>query len=147
MNPSGPTAHTTIETASVDPAQAVDVWFESDERRRQRMQLLLEWPRTHSSLVGHVEIGPGDLDMPHYHSAEEIVYVIEGTMEMTVANESVQAKAGDVIAIPAGTLHSPKNVGEGPLRILVFLTSAVASHTFEDTVLPMSAPTFVTPLA
>ena len=147
MNSSDSAANPPIASARIDPAQALEVSFESDQRRRQRMLPLLAWPQTHSSFVGYVEVAPGDLEMPHCHSAEEIVYVIEGSLEMTVGEQSARAEAGDVLAVPAGAMHAPKNVGDGVLRLLVFLSSSVSSHTFEDVVQPLGAATFVTPLS
>jgi hypothetical protein len=43
--------------------------------------------------------------------------VIEGTWEYEIAGKSVKAKAGDVLFIPAGTIHSAKNVGTGPAEL------------------------------
>ena len=49
----------------------------------------------------------------HTHPGEEIIYVIEGTWQYEIAGKSVTAKAGDVLFIPARTIHSAKNVGSG----------------------------------
>jgi quercetin dioxygenase-like cupin family protein len=48
----------------------------------------------------------------HSHPGEEIIYVIEGTLEYQVGNKPpIKLKAGDVLFIPAGTIHAAKNVG------------------------------------
>ena len=48
----------------------------------------------------------------HSHPGEEIIYVIEGLLEYQVEGKSpVTLKAGEVLFIPAGTVHSAKNVG------------------------------------
>ena len=50
----------------------------------------------------------------HSHPGEEIIYVIEGLLEYQVAGKPpVTLKAGEVLFIPAGTVHSAKNVGTG----------------------------------
>jgi quercetin dioxygenase-like cupin family protein len=50
----------------------------------------------------------------HTHPGEEIVYVLEGSLEYEVdGRPPVTLKAGDVLFIPAGTIHSAKNVGNG----------------------------------
>jgi quercetin dioxygenase-like cupin family protein len=50
----------------------------------------------------------------HSHPGEEIVYVIEGTLEYEVEGQPpVTLKAGEVLFIPAGTIHAAKNVGSG----------------------------------
>jgi quercetin dioxygenase-like cupin family protein len=50
----------------------------------------------------------------HKHPGEEIVYVVEGSLEYALEGRPpVTLKAGDVLFIPAGTPHSVKNVGSG----------------------------------
>ena len=59
-----------------------------------------------------VDIGPGVLAPNHSHPGEEIVYVIEGLLEYQLEDKArVTLKAGEVLFIPAGTIHSAKNVG------------------------------------
>ncbi len=46
----------------------------------------------------------------HYHPGEEVIYVIEGTLEYQIeGKEPVMLKAGEVLFIPAGVVHSAKN--------------------------------------
>jgi quercetin dioxygenase-like cupin family protein len=59
-----------------------------------------------------VDIAPGMLAPDHSHPGEEIVYVIEGSLEYRLKGKPpVTLKAGEVLFIPAGTVHSAKNVG------------------------------------
>lgn len=59
-----------------------------------------------------VDIAPGMSAADHSHPGEEIVYVIEGLLEYQLeGNTPVTLKAGQVLFIPAGTIHSAKNVG------------------------------------
>jgi quercetin dioxygenase-like cupin family protein len=59
-----------------------------------------------------VDIAPGVLAPDHSHPGEEIVYVIEGTLEYRLAGRPpATLKAGDVLFIPYGTIHSARNVG------------------------------------
>jgi len=61
-----------------------------------------------------VELAPGTTAPRHTHPGEEIIYVLEGTWEYTVEGKPpVTLKAGEVLFIPAGTIHSAKNVGSG----------------------------------
>ena len=61
-----------------------------------------------------VELAPGASFPKHTHPGEEIIYVLEGTWEYTVEGKPpVTLKAGEVLFIPAGTIHSAKNVGSG----------------------------------
>ena len=61
-----------------------------------------------------VELAPGVSFPKHTHPGEEIIYVLEGTWEYMVEGKPpVTLKAGEVLFIPAGTIHSAKNVGSG----------------------------------
>jgi quercetin dioxygenase-like cupin family protein len=61
-----------------------------------------------------VDLAPGVAFPKHSHPGEEIVYVIEGLLEYELEGKPpVTLKAGDVLFIPAGTVHSAKNVGTG----------------------------------
>src|SRR3954452_18944029 len=59
-----------------------------------------------------VDIDPGGVSPRHTHPGEEIIYVLEGSLEYQVEGKPpVTLKAGDVLFIPAGTIHSARNVG------------------------------------
>jgi quercetin dioxygenase-like cupin family protein len=59
-----------------------------------------------------VDLAPGVLAPKHSHPGEEIVYVLYGELEYEVEGKSpVTLKAGDVLFIPAGAVHSAKNHG------------------------------------
>ena len=61
-----------------------------------------------------VELDPGVPFPKHWHPSEEIIYVLEGSLEYQVdGRPPVTLKAGDVLFIPAGTIHTAKNVGSG----------------------------------
>lgn len=60
-----------------------------------------------------VEIDPGVTSAKHWHPGEELVYIIEGTIEYQVAGKPpVMLKPGEVLYIPAGAVHAAKNVGK-----------------------------------
>jgi quercetin dioxygenase-like cupin family protein len=58
-----------------------------------------------------VDFAPGAAFPRHTHPGEEIINVLEGTLEYEVDGKPVTLKAGDVLFIPAGTIHAAKNVG------------------------------------
>jgi quercetin dioxygenase-like cupin family protein len=68
----------------------------------------------HEVIQARVEITPGAAPVRHFHPGEEIIYVLEGTLEYEVEGlKPVTLNAGEVLFIPAGTIHSAKNVGTG----------------------------------
>jgi mannose-6-phosphate isomerase-like protein (cupin superfamily) len=52
------------------------------------------------------------------HSTNELVTVLEGVLELTVERSRVVAGPGDEVFIPAGALHSVKNIHSGTTRWL-----------------------------
>jgi quercetin dioxygenase-like cupin family protein len=59
-----------------------------------------------------VDIPPGVLAPGHSHPGEEIIYVLEGTFVYEVEGKApVTLTAGGVLFIPAGKVHSAKNIG------------------------------------
>ena len=59
-----------------------------------------------------VDLAPGVAFGNHTHPGEEIIYVLEGALEYQVEGKPpVTLKAGDVLFIPAGAVHSARNVG------------------------------------
>ena len=66
-------------------------------------------------IQARVELDPGVTSGKHWHPGEEIVYVLEGSLEYQLEGKPpVTLKAGDVLFIPAGAIHAAKNVGSGP---------------------------------
>jgi quercetin dioxygenase-like cupin family protein len=61
-----------------------------------------------------VDFDPGYVSPRHTHPGEEIVYVLEGKLEYQIEGRPpVTVKPGDVLFVPAGTIHAAKNVGSG----------------------------------
>ena len=49
----------------------------------------------------------------HTHPGEEVIYVLEGTLEYLIDGKPRTVRPGDVLFVPAGTVHSVKNIGNG----------------------------------
>lgn len=61
-----------------------------------------------------VDFDPQYVSPRHTHFGEEIIYVLEGTLEYHVEGRPPAAyKAGDVLLVPPGTIHWVKNIGTG----------------------------------
>ena len=59
-----------------------------------------------------IDFSPGSKFGKHSHPGEEVIYVLEGLIEYEVEGKPpVTLKAGDVLFIPAGTIHAAKNAG------------------------------------
>ena len=61
-----------------------------------------------------VDFAQGAFAPGHFHPGEEIAYVLAGTLEYRLEGEPpVTLRAGETLFIPAGTVHSARNVGDG----------------------------------
>ena len=63
-------------------------------------------------IVNRVEIGPETPAIRHKHPGEEIIYVLDGTIEYTIdGQEPITVQAGDGLTVPAETVHAAVNTG------------------------------------
>ncbi len=66
------------------------------------------------SVQARIDFAPGAVAGRHTHPGEEIIYVLQGTLEYEVQGKPpMTLKAGEVLFIPAGTIHAARNVGSG----------------------------------
>ncbi len=66
-----------------------------------------------------VDFAPGVTAPRHAHPGEEVAFVLEGTLEYTIDGQPpVTLKAGQALFIPAGAVHSAKNVHDGESKEL-----------------------------
>jgi quercetin dioxygenase-like cupin family protein len=55
----------------------------------------------------------------HVHEREdELVYVLDGTIEVTLGDQTMTAAAGVVALLPRGIPHGFTNIGQTPSRVL-----------------------------
>jgi quercetin dioxygenase-like cupin family protein len=61
-----------------------------------------------------IDFGPYEKFGKHSHPGEEIIYVLEGLLEYEVEGmPTAVLEPGGVLFIPAGVIHSAKNIGSG----------------------------------
>jgi quercetin dioxygenase-like cupin family protein len=59
-----------------------------------------------------VELAPGVAFGKHTHPGEEVIYMLEGTLEYEVEGRPpITLKAGEVLFIPARAVHAARNPG------------------------------------
>src|SRR5262245_1048753 len=65
-------------------------------------------------IQNRVEIGPEAPLVRHKHPGEEIIYVLEGSLEYQIDGEPPKTfEAGGALMVPAETVHAVRNVGTG----------------------------------
>ena len=63
-------------------------------------------------LQARVDFAPGSSFPRHTHPGEEIIYVIEGTLEYELPDKGwVTLKKGDILFVPTGGVHAARNRG------------------------------------
>ena len=66
------------------------------------------------TIQARIDFDPGAAFGMHTHPGEEIIYVLEGTLEYEVEGKKpVKLKAGEVLFIPTGVKHAARNIGKG----------------------------------
>jgi quercetin dioxygenase-like cupin family protein len=65
-------------------------------------------------IQNRVELGPEAPAVRHKHPGEEIIYVLEGSLEYHLdGSEPKTYHAGEALTVPAETVHAVRNVGSG----------------------------------
>ena len=130
----------------LEEIELMEAWSAENDDVRARFDFPLTAASgcTSCSVIYYV-IEPGHRTPMHIHSCEEIQGIVEGTTEVTVGHETQTFEAEALVVVPALTRHSLENVGECPLRVIGFFSSAAAIHTYEDTLMPFDTDLLVTP--
>ncbi len=95
---------------------------------------------TKKSATVYFELEPGKKLGRHTDSAEELLLILEGEVEVTVGEEKGRFSKGEIAVAPEMVPHDLRNVGEGLAKVLGFFGGAnniVA--TFDETWLPTNS--------
>jgi len=68
----------------------------------------------------------------HTNTVEHEQYVLRGEATITIGEETHQVKAGDVVFIPGGAVHSYENIGEEPFEFLCIVPNKEDKITILD---------------
>jgi len=83
--------------------------------------------------LAEARVVPGQRTTPHYHNqTEETYYILEGSGDMRIGDETREVGPGDAIAIPPRAVHTIQNTGTVTLK---FLCCCAPGYEHEDTVL------------
>jgi quercetin dioxygenase-like cupin family protein len=72
-----------------------------------------------------------------HHREEESLYLLEGTLEITLGEKKVKAATGDFVQIPRGLIHRFQNTGSATARLLLFFSPAGMERYFEESLEPV----------
>jgi len=71
------------------------------------------------ALISHLSLGPGQALRKHITPVDVAFYVLEGRGEVEIGEERETVSRDSMVESPQGIPHLWRNVGDGPLRILV----------------------------
>lgn len=75
--------------------------------------------------VGKCYIAPGRQNPRHHHpNCDEVLHVLQGTIEHSADDDRVTMRAGDTISIPQGVVHNARNVGDDEAVFVISFSSA-----------------------
>ncbi|MBV9844647.1 MAG: cupin domain-containing protein [Kutzneria sp.] len=75
--------------------------------------------------VGRCYITPGKANPRHYHpNCDEVLHVLQGTIEHSIGDDRMAMTAGDTISIPSGTLHNARNTGRDEAIFVIAFSAA-----------------------
>jgi quercetin dioxygenase-like cupin family protein len=83
-------------------------------------------------VVIEVNLAPGGGHNFHKHpEQEEVIYVIEGTVEQWLRQEKQMLSAGDSVFIPADTVHASFNTSSRNAKLLAILGPCVGDEGYQ----------------
>jgi quercetin dioxygenase-like cupin family protein len=143
-----PTALPTKLATSVEDVELLEAWYDDDADVRVRFGSAFDASTgAAASSVFYFEIPVGHRAPWHTHSAEEIVFVLEGTAEAGIGEQRLRLEASGIALIPAHVPHGLDNVGAEPLRFLGFFASAGMVNVCDRALQPFGDHVLVTPPA
>ena len=81
--------------------------------------------------VVYNELDPGKRIGRHTDGVDELFFVLAGTVEASVGDETATAEGGTLAVIPAETPHHVTNVGDDTARMVGVFPSAPVDSEFE----------------
>ncbi len=86
--------------------------------------------------VVYFELEPGDQLGTHTDSAEEVLFIVEGKVEVTVGDEQAIVEAPSLALVPTLVPHNLRNVGEVKVKVAGFFPVRDTVSVFEQAWLP-----------
>lgn len=114
-----------------------ETWTENDPKQRARSTFpMAEALGSENTTMVYFELAPGDHLGRHTDSAEEILLILDGAVEVSVGEEKGQIAKGEFALVPTMVPHDLRNVGDKPARVLGFFGNPNIVATFDEAWLP-----------
>ena len=91
-------------------------------------------------------VPPGGGPPPHIHRNEdETFYIVEGSCDFLLGDETITGGPGDFVNVPRGVVHRFHNAGSTTTRMILTFTPAGIERFFEETLERALSPTQTPP--
>lgn len=99
----------------------------------EEVTVYLGGAETGGKFTSFVEVTPpGGGPPPHYHEGEdEWFFPLEGRAEFFLDGTWKEVPMGTIVFVPRGTMHTFRNPGEAPLKMLIHTTPSGFEQFFE----------------
>lgn len=99
---------------------------------------------TADSVVVVFELDANKETGTHRDSAEEIVLVLDGDIEVRVGGDVLRLTARQIVVIPANEPHNVRNIGDATARVIGFFASGHVQSRFDEVLQPDNLSEFDT---
>ncbi len=106
-------------------------WVEGVPHQRLRFvfPLLGRGPENEASSVVYFELEPGNELVRHTDSAEELLFIVQGRLELSVGDETRIVEGPSFALVPALAPHGVRNIGSETAKVAGFFAARhVISH-------------------
>ncbi|UCG61893.1 MAG: cupin domain-containing protein [Candidatus Zixiibacteriota bacterium] len=83
-----------------------------------------DYPFSGRYSLAHAVLGPGQSSEKHFLTSDEVYYILAGSGQMHINDESASVEAADAIDIPPGSVQWIANTGESDLEFLCIVDPA-----------------------
>jgi mannose-6-phosphate isomerase-like protein (cupin superfamily) len=91
-----------------------------------------------TQFVGYIPVGRAP---EHFHTYDEVVYVLEGEGSLHIGGESAPLRSGSCVHLPARLVHCLENAGPGVMQVLgVFRPAGSPAEAYYPDGTPAAVP-------
>ncbi len=124
-------------TVDLNNLELTELWGKDQPNVHNRSTFPLGGPLgTENSAMVYFELEPGDSLGRHTDSVEEVLLILEGTVEVSVGDEKGDLIQQQIAVVPTMVPHDLRNVGEETARVIGFFGAPSWVATFDVTFEP-----------
>jgi quercetin dioxygenase-like cupin family protein len=127
-----------MDSIDLNGLELLEVWPKSAPERRIRFTFPISAQTgAKRSSVAYAELPSGSTIPSHIDSANEVVLVLDGPVDLEIDGESASVPTGRLVQIPSATRHCVTNTGTQTVRLVFFFDEAADVVTFDEPLKPL----------